>query len=256
MSWERAGHHWGKRAWDWAIYQEPIADNLYDATLTALDVRAGVRLVDIGCGSGIAVQRAVARGAEATGVDASQGLLDIAAQRADATWVLAGMTEIPLPDESFDAVTSFNGLQFGGPGAVAEAARLLRAGGRIGVGFWSDLGEYGRLFGAVASLAPPPDPNAPSPMGFAVPGVAEDALASAGLAVLSRATVQVIGLYRNASEAARGFGSSGPASIAVEHSGEQAVSDAIRSVVESHADPDTGVVRLVGSMDYVIAHKP
>lgn len=256
MSWERAGHHWGAQAWDWAIYQEPLADNLYEAMLTSLGVRAAVRLVDIACGSGMAVQRAVARGADATGVDASQGLLDIAAQRTDAIWVRAGMAEIPLPDASFDVVTSFNGLQFGGPGAVAEAARLLRPGGRMGVGFWSDLGEYGPLFRAVGALAPPPDPNGPSPMGFAVPGVVEEALAAAGLDVRDRATVSVVGLYRNASEAARGFGSSGAAAVAAEHSGEHAVSEAIRSVVESHADPDTGVVRLVGSMDYVIAERP
>lgn len=56
VSWEAAGHAWGRRAWDWAIYQEPLADNLYEAVLTELDVREGVHLLDIACGSGLAVQ--------------------------------------------------------------------------------------------------------------------------------------------------------------------------------------------------------
>lgn len=256
MSWERAGHHWGRQAWDWAIYQEPLADNLYEATLTAMGVGPGTSLVDIACGSGIAVQRAVARGASVTGVDASAELLDIAAQRTHGTWVLAGMTEVPLPDGAFDAVTSFNGLQFGGPPAVSEAVRLLRSGGVLGVGFWTDAGDYGPLFGTVASLAPSPPPGAPSPMAFAPPGAAEEALTSAGVRVRSRATVTCIGLYRGLDEAVRGFGSSGPAAMAVEHSGADAVRAAIERAVEPHVDPSTGVVRMVGTMAYVIADRP
>ena len=78
MSWEAAGHAWGRRAWDWAIYQEPLADNLYEAVLTALDVRAGTRLLDIACGSGLAVQRAVFlphRHHQSGGVLSSRGAL-------------------------------------------------------------------------------------------------------------------------------------------------------------------------------------
>lgn len=55
MSWEKAGSVWGAQAWDWAIYQEPGADALYDAVLTTLDVRGGMTLLDVACGSGLAV---------------------------------------------------------------------------------------------------------------------------------------------------------------------------------------------------------
>ena len=80
MSWEKAGHAWGAQAWDWAIYQEPIADPLYDAVLTALEVRSGMKLLDVACGARRAVERAAGRGAACTGVDASGQLLDVAAE--------------------------------------------------------------------------------------------------------------------------------------------------------------------------------
>jgi SAM-dependent methyltransferase len=256
MSWENAGHAWGAQAWDWALYQEPLADNLYDAVLTALDVRSGLTLLDIACGSGLAVQRATGRGAVCTGVDASAGLLDIAAQRGhEATWVQSGMDDIPLPDASFDLVTSFNGLQFGGPPAAAEAARLLRAGGRIGIGFWADPGEYGPLFSGVAALAPTPPAGAPSPMAFAAPGTAEAFLAAAGLSALDRGEVTCVGLYRSAEQARRGFAASGAAHAAIENSGEAAVHEALDAVLSRHVDRDSGVVRLTGVMAYVIATK-
>jgi SAM-dependent methyltransferase len=254
VSWEKAGHAWGAQSWDWALYQEPLADNLYDAVLTALDVRSGMTLLDIACGSGLAVQRAAGRGASCTGTDASRGLLDIAAQRVpSATWIHSGMEDIPLPDGAFDRVTSFNGLQFGGPGAAQEAARLLRPGGVIGVGFWEDLGDFAPLFAAVGALAPPPPPDAPSPMGFAVPGAAESFLRAVGLQPLRRESVTCVGLYRSADEAVRGFGASGAAFVATEHSGVEAVRAALHEAIAPEVDPDSGVVRLAGVMAYVTA---
>lgn len=255
MSWEAAGHAWGRRAWDWAIYQEPLADNLYDAVLTEVDVRAGVHLLDIACGSGLAVQRAVARGADGTGADASQALLDIAAQRVpSATWLHAGMTDIPVADGAFDVVTSFNGMQFGGPDAAHEAARVLRPGGRAGIGFWQDLGDFESLFATVARLAPPP-PGAPSPMAFATPGVVEQALAAAGLTVERRGEVECVALYRSREHALAGFGSSGPAVAAEERVGANEVRAALDAQLDRHVDAGTGVVRLAGRMAWVIATK-
>lgn len=256
MSAERAGRAWGRRAWDWAVYQEPVADNLYEAVLTALDVRVGVRLLDIACGSGLAVQRAVARGADGTGVDASPGLLDIARQRVPtARWLVSGMAVIPVDDGAFDVVTSFNGLQFGGAEAMHEAARVLRSGGRLGAGFWQDPGDFDPLFAAVGALAPPPA-GSPSPMGFAEPGVVEQVMADAGLRVEERVSVPCVALYRTREQAVLGFGSSGPAVMAEEQLGIDAVRAALDEALAPHVDPDSGSVRMVGLMAYAIATKP
>lgn len=256
MGWEEAGRAWGSQAWDWALYQEPGADALYDAVLTALDVGRGTTLLDVACGAGLAVQRAAGRGAVCTGIDASPQLLHVAAQRVPhATWLRSGMDMIPAPDRAFDVVTSFNGLQFGGPGAAAEAARVVRPGGRIGLGFWSDPGDHGPLFAAVAALGPTPPPGAPSPMAFAAPGIAEAFLAAAGLTVEHRGTVECTFRYRSGTEAVRGFGSAAPAQAAAAHSGAATLHDALAGLVARHVDEGSGVVSLVGRMDFVIARR-
>ncbi|WP_078594386.1 SAM-dependent methyltransferase [Streptomyces sp. NRRL S-920] len=61
----------GARARDWAEIQERMLVPLYEAVYERLDVGNGTRLLGLGCGSGLALLMAVARGAAVTGVDAS-----------------------------------------------------------------------------------------------------------------------------------------------------------------------------------------
>ena len=68
---------WGAAARDWAELQEPAATPLYEAALNALAVTGGSRLLDVGCGAGLAMQLAAKRGATVAGIDASAGLLDV-----------------------------------------------------------------------------------------------------------------------------------------------------------------------------------
>ncbi len=92
-------------------------------------------------------------------------------------------------------------------------------------------------------------------MAFAEPGVAERFLESAGLTVEDRDTVACTFFYRSATEAVRGFGSAAPAQAAATHSGAAAVRDALADVIAPHADPDSGVVRLTGTMAFVTASR-
>ena len=55
MGWKEAGDAWGARATDWAFYQEPLCANSYDAVHQALEVANGFRLLDVACGSGLAL---------------------------------------------------------------------------------------------------------------------------------------------------------------------------------------------------------
>ncbi|RLL69080.1 SAM-dependent methyltransferase [Streptomyces sp. Z26] len=67
-----------QRARDWAELQERMLVPLYEAVYDRLDVGAGTRLLGLGCGSGLALLLAAARGATVTGVDSDASRLDLA----------------------------------------------------------------------------------------------------------------------------------------------------------------------------------
>lgn len=61
----------GARARDWSEIQERMFVPLYETVYERLEVGTGTRLLGLGCGSGLALLMAAARGAAVTGVEAS-----------------------------------------------------------------------------------------------------------------------------------------------------------------------------------------
>ncbi|MEV6164445.1 methyltransferase domain-containing protein [Streptomyces sp. NPDC052052] len=68
----------GDRARDWAEIQERMLAPLYEAVYERLEVGTGTRLLSLGCGSGLALLIAAARGAQVTGVDTDPERLALA----------------------------------------------------------------------------------------------------------------------------------------------------------------------------------
>ncbi|WLW51928.1 SAM-dependent methyltransferase [Streptomyces sp. YU58] len=62
----------GARARDWSEIQERMLVPLYEAVYERLDVGPATRVLGLGCGSGLALLMAAARGAAVTGVDESR----------------------------------------------------------------------------------------------------------------------------------------------------------------------------------------
>ncbi|MFI1400251.1 class I SAM-dependent methyltransferase [Streptomyces sp. NPDC020681] len=69
------------RARDWAEIQERMLVPLYEAVYERLEVGSGTRMLGLGCGSGLALLIAGARGAHVTGVDTDRERLALARER-------------------------------------------------------------------------------------------------------------------------------------------------------------------------------
>jgi ubiquinone/menaquinone biosynthesis C-methylase UbiE len=130
---------------------------ILEATLEAAELRAGDRLVDVGCGTGELAMLAAARGAgAAVGIDATPDMIAMArrsahACRSPARFEVAVAEALPLPDAAADVVTSsffFHHLPSEVKGeALREMWRVLRPGGRL------VITDYGRPLGLVGLLA-------------------------------------------------------------------------------------------------------
>ncbi|MEU0279585.1 class I SAM-dependent methyltransferase [Streptomyces sp. NPDC088551] len=83
----------GARARDWAEIQERMLVPLYEAVYERLEVRSGTRVLGLGCGSGLALLLAAARGARVTGVDSDNERLALARERLRADLERDGRTD-------------------------------------------------------------------------------------------------------------------------------------------------------------------
>jgi SAM-dependent methyltransferase len=120
----------------------------------------------VGCGLGDRAAAAAARGAEATGADLAEGMLEAARRRhPDVAFELGDCEALPFADASFDAALAafvINHLPDPERGA-AELARVTRPGGRVALAMWGPF-EHVALLGLparAAAAAGVPDDDGP-----------------------------------------------------------------------------------------------
>jgi ubiquinone/menaquinone biosynthesis C-methylase UbiE len=128
-----------------------ITTRAIDPLLEATGIAAGMRVLDIATGPGYVAARAAERGAETVGIDFSPEMLELAGRlHPELEFREGDANALPFEDESFDVVVAnflmphLSDL----PGAVREAARVTRAGGRVGLTTW-DAPQRTRFVGAV-----------------------------------------------------------------------------------------------------------
>ena len=202
-----------------------------------LGVDEGDRLLDMACGSGLAIELARMRGATCSGIDASARLLAIASDRSPGSDIRVGdMNELPWDEESFDVVTAFRGIWGTTPNAVAEAHRVLRPGGRMGLTVWGHLKKSPGAW-ALAAFTLAADEkveNQATMVSLGRPGVAESVLDEYGFTDIERFVIPAALEYPDPDLFARGLASTGPAYEAIQQVGEAGFTDAAREFAAEH----------------------
>jgi SAM-dependent methyltransferase len=172
----------------WAELCGSLAVPACEAVAEATGICAGTRVLDVGCGSGEFCRLAVARGAAVSGIDAADGMIEIARRVVPTADLHVGaMERLPWCEDSFDLVAGFNAFQSAADMIVAlrDGNRVARSGGHVAICNWGRrhdrelfavLGPLGELQAPAAAGAPQPDPPA-----VGEPGVLEDLARESGL---------------------------------------------------------------------------
>ncbi len=133
-------------------------------------VRAGQRVLDVACGTGVVAITAARSGAEVHGVDLTPELLERARENASIAKFEIDFREgdaeaLPFDDGRFDVVLSQFGHMFAPrPDVVIrEMLRVLKPGGTIAFATWPPELLIGSSFRLVSSYMPPPPPGVSPP---------------------------------------------------------------------------------------------
>ena len=257
-AWTIVDEGWGRRAADFAALTEPYNCREYVTVHHRLGVDEGDRLLDVACGSGLALELARLRGAACAGIDASQRLAAVARDRSPSADIRVGdMHALPWDDATFDVVTSFRGVWGTTAGAVGEIRRVLVPGGRIGITVWGHLkASPGYWVLAPFSLAAPPKvENQAAMVALGRPGAGEELLARYGFVDIERIDVPFVAEFADPEIFARAMAATGPGYEAIQNVGEAAFADAARNEAMARVRdglPLRGEIALVG----YLARKP
>lgn len=220
-------------------------------------------LLDVGCGTGALAAAAAATGRRVVAVDADPDMTAQAFAPLPGRVAVAALPHLPFPDDTFATTTAnFVVNHVADPrAAVAELARVTRAGGRVAMTSWtSDPPAWATLVGdafdAAGAVAPPARRLAPE-LDFE-----RSADGLAGLAVGAGLTPLTVTELRWTWEvtaddlwAGVAGGVAGPGRTFLAQSGEvqRAATAAFRTTAEQHpARRDGGVLRLDAVAAYVL----
>jgi SAM-dependent methyltransferase len=242
---------------DWSTFQESHFRPFYDAVHDRIEIGNRTQLLDVGCGPGGAAVLAAARGARVAGLDISAAAINVAAERIqEGDFRVGDMESLPWPDASFDVVTGFNSFQFASNrvAALAEAHRVLRQDGKLGIVVWAppEQSQQPRIMAAISALAPPSPADAPGPFALSKPGVLESALNSASFQPVDSGEIPILVEYPDGETACRAMMAGSGGARAVQHSGEERVRQTILEALQAYRS-QTGGYRLQNRFRFVIA---
>ncbi|HKQ57492.1 MAG TPA: class I SAM-dependent methyltransferase [Candidatus Eisenbacteria bacterium] len=163
------------------VFTTPPAANL----VRFAGVRAGQRVLDVACGTGVVAITAAGKGAKVSGLDLTPELLARARENSrvgqiDIDWREGDAEQLPYADQEFDVVLSQFGHMFAPRPdvTIAEMLRVLKKGGTIAFSTWPPELYIGRMFALVSKYLPPP-PGVSPPGQWGEPAIVRERLGTA-----------------------------------------------------------------------------
>ena len=165
-----------KTTWEAGDFSEVAKhiETTAEAFVERLNIQPGMKVLDVACGSGNLAILAAEKGAEVTGIDIAENLIDAAKKRAEAAGLdikfeVGDAEAMPYDDNSFDLVMTMFGAMFAPrPDVTAsELVRVCKPGGTIAMANWTPTGHAGQMFKLTGKYVPPPP--MPSPVLWGVP---------------------------------------------------------------------------------------
>ena len=248
------GDLWGREARDWAELQEIHSRPLWEAMLDASGVSTGTVVLDAGCGSGGASVLAAGRGANVSGLDASEGMVEVARERVpEGDFRVGDLESLPFADGSFDAVIAASSIQYAGDAVAAlrELGRVSRPGSRIVAGLFGAPAkvEYRVVLEAIRDCLPSP-PTGGGPFALSAPGVLEGLFEQAGMVSIETAEVDGPIEFSDSHAFLMGTLSAGPVQAAVEQVGIDLLRETVMGAAEPYRRSD-GTIRFSNAWQYV-----
>jgi len=166
---EKAAGMWSSGGREYDAISRGVEEGIRHCVLR-LAPQKNEQILDIATGTGLTARNIARSGANVTGVDIAQGLLDAAREISDEEglsidWQLGDAEKLPFGDASFDAAASTFGIMFASnqEAAINELGRVVRPGGRIAIAAWLPESTAVKLRQVIAPFMPPPPQTASPP---------------------------------------------------------------------------------------------
>lgn len=175
-----------KQAWAHFAAFEMITTMPAARLISFAGVERGHKVLDVGCGTGVAALTAARIGATVSGLDLTPELLARAAENSvvagvNIEWKEGDAENLPWGDKTFDVVVSQFGHMFAPRPDVtlAEMLRVLKPGGTIAFSTWPPDLFTGRMFVLVGSYLPPPPAGVSPAVQWGSPSLVRERFGSA-----------------------------------------------------------------------------
>jgi hypothetical protein len=234
------GPAWSAGASGWVEHWAGFAAPAREAVARAAGIEAGASVLDVGCGSGEFCELAAARGAGVSGIDAAEGLVEVARRRLPKR-TSASVRSRCCPGATRASTWSRASTPFSSPPTSSPPSPgprgFTRRGGRVAIcnsGRIEDR-EVHAIFAPLREVEPPQPPGIPpyDPPPIGEPGVLEDLTRRVGLASERTDEVEVPYEFPDRATLERALLAFAP----ILHIGPEVGEQVVRRTVEADAEP-------------------